>query len=627
MTVFKFNAPNATLPVQDCRNRCMFERLQNAILTMIAVGRPLEAVAARICSEAELLAPLAICSVLRVDCDGRLHPLAAPSLPFTFSGALEGLKIGPSVGSCGTAAYRKEPVSVVDIAADPLWAPYRALADSVGVKACWSSPIIGNNGTVLGTFAFYYRTTRGPTALETDIVEAFIHLCSIALERELARTEIHRLAYFDMLTGLPNRASFERAIEGTSNAPLSLLLIDIDRLKHVNDTFGHMAGDDLIRDLGQRIGASAGPGVAYRIGGDEFAVIVEGDAVMQTAAIAMQILASMVPPALCAGHALAASVTIGGVAASKVQRTPTTCRLHADLALYHAKAHDRGGLVMYSDHLGTAMARRNRTVFDVSEALCDDRIEAHYQPIVRLDTREVVGLEALCRVRLRDGSVLAAGDFFEAFEDVSIGAQITERMIAQVAGDVRSWLDQGIPFQHVGLNVSTADFQRSDLHDRIVAAFEKQKVPLKHLILEVTESVYMGESDHMVGRTVRALRAKGLLVALDDFGTGYASLTHLLRFPVDVIKIDQSFVGHLGAGGTGTAIVKGLIEIAAQLGMRIVAEGVERYDQAEQLRKLGCTLGQGYLFGCAADSRATTETLLRFAQEDPTQPRLVRVTG
>ena len=607
----------------------MFESFQNTILAMIAMGRPLDAVAKCICDEAERLAPLAICSILTVDDRGRLRPLAAPSLPTAFSDAIDGVEIGPCVGSCGTAAFRKEAVTVRNVARSPLWAAFRNLTEPLGIKACWSSPIIGNDGTVLATFAFYYRSNRGPTELERDLVSACIQLCSIALERELARAAIHRLAYFDALTDLPNRSSFEQALGQASGARFSLLLIDVDRLKHVNDTFGHQAGDDLIGEVGRRIGLNARPGTAYRMGGDEFAVIIQGAGSSQAKAVASQILSSMASPAMCGGHALAAGVTIGGVAAEHPDdRLPAVSRHHADLALYHAKDHIRGGLVMYSADLGSAIEDRSRKIRDVSDALAEERIEAHYQPIVLLSTGEVVGLEALCRLRTREGLIVGAGEFTEAVQDACIGARITGCMVAKVAADIRVWLDMGIPFQHVGLNVSAADFQRSDLEERIVSAFERERVPLKHLILEVTESVYMGESDNAVARAVKALRAKGLLVALDDFGTGYASLTHLLQFPVDIIKIDKSFVDHLEIDSSGSAIIKGLIDIAGKLKIRIVAEGVESDDQSVELRRLGCALGQGYLFGRAADASATTKMLLRFAQADPVQAApLVLATG
>ena len=159
----------------------MFESFQNTILAMIAMGRPLDAVAKCICDEAERLAPLAICSILTVDDRGRLRPLAAPSLPTAFSNAIDGVEIGPCVGSCGTAAFRKEAVTVRNVARSPLWAAFRNLTEPLGIKACWSSPIIGNDGTVLATFAFYYRSNRGPTELERDLVSACIQLCSIAL--------------------------------------------------------------------------------------------------------------------------------------------------------------------------------------------------------------------------------------------------------------------------------------------------------------------------------------------------------------------------------------------------------------------------------------------------------------
>jgi EAL domain-containing protein (putative c-di-GMP-specific phosphodiesterase class I) len=290
-------------------------------------------------------------------------------------------------------------------------------------------------------------------------------------------------------------------------------------------------------------------------------------------------------------------------------------RRNADFALYHAKETNRGGFVQYSALLATSMTRRDDAIRTVATALASGRIDAFYQPVVNLDTRAIVGVEALCRIVTENGEIMPAMAFQDATSDARIASQLTRRMLTIVASDVRKWLDLGVPFQHVGVNVSSADFHGGQLCSELAAAFESESVPLSHVILEVTESVYMNQRDHVVPRAINAMRAKGLRIALDDFGTGFASLTHLLTVPVDVIKIDKSFIHRLAPGDASTAIVEGLIGIARKLGMRVVAEGVETEDQLFQLRQFGCTLGQGYLFSKAVHRDIATDMLLRLAQE------------
>ncbi len=188
-------------------------------------------------------------------------------------------------------------------------------------------------------------------------------------------------------------------------------------------------------------------------------------------------------------------------------------------------------------------------------------------------------------------------------------------MVNIVASDVRKWLDLGIPFPHVGINVSSADFHSGRLCAQLVEAFGERNVPLEHVILEITESVYMTRQDPVVPRTIKTMRAKGLRIALDDFGTGFASLTHLYTVPVDAIKIDKSFVDRLAYGDKGAVIVEGLIGIARKLGIRVIAEGVETERQAAQLVAFGCKLGQGFLFSKAVHRDEATAMLLHLAQK------------
>ena len=596
----------------------MLIELQNSILEMIARGQTLRETVDRLCVAVERHVPGIACSVLTVDGDGCLHPLSGPSLPSSYNALIDGLSIGPLVGSCGTAAFTEKPVTVTDIETDPRWEDYKAYALPHGLRACWSTPICSSE-RVTGTFAFYYREKRGPSAVEQEIVDACVHLCAIAIERDERVQERQRLTYTDAMTGLPNRARFNKTLAELDTEPprdWGMLLVDIDNLKMVNDTFGHHAGDDLIKTVATRVAAVAANAATFRLGGDEFAIFVYGEAGDSLATIADRILAALKQPSDCGGHVVFPMATIGG-AGRQGSDDPETVRQNADFALYHAKENFRGRYVEYSPGLGTAITNRFRAIRDVNLALTEDRIDAFYQPIVRLDRGEIVGFEALCRMTTAEGKVVSAAHFHEATKDAHVAAQMTERMLMRVAADVRRWLTLGIPFQHVGINLSAADFHSGDLTKRLCDVFEATGVPLKHFILEVTESVYLGQRDHVVADEIQALRAKGLRVALDDFGTGFASLTHLLTVPVDIIKIDKSFIDRLAPGEAGTIIVEGLLGIARKLGLAVIAEGIETAAQARQLLAFGATLGQGYYFSEAVDRDVATNLLMRFARDYP----------
>ena len=594
-------------------------RLQNTILDLIARGEKLEATTDRLCREIEALLPGVICSVLRLDRSGSLHPLAAPRLPEAFSALIDGTMIGPDAGSCGSAAYFGVPVAVTDIETDPRWADFKHLILSEGLKACWSRPIMGADGAVLGTFALYFTEKRGPNAHEQAIVDDCTALCTIALERHDRVLAHERRASTDALTGLPNRAAFNVALAGLSCAEAgawALQIVDLDNLKTINDTFGHEAGDNLLQSVAIRIATTMAPDPVYRLGGDEFAVIVRApDSVIRLGDTAERILTALDEPTDCGGHMIIPRATIGCAALAAEDERAETVRQHADFALYHAKETGRGGFVLYWPGIGSAMAHRINVIRDVDTALREDRIDAYYQPIVRLDTGEIVGVEALCRLIGPDGEIVSAAAFHQATADVHVASDLTQRMLSLIAEDVRSWLKRGIPFQHVGINISSADLHRGTLYDRLHATFGAAKVPLKHVILEITESVYLGQNDPIVGRQIKALREQGLRVALDDFGTGFASLTHLLTVPIDIIKIDKSFVDRLVVGDQSAAIVEGLIQIARKLDIRVIAEGIEREDQASLLRQFGCKLGQGYLFSPAVPRDIAFQLLAGFSQK------------
>jgi diguanylate cyclase (GGDEF)-like protein len=591
-------------------------RLQTEVLEAVAQGEALPAIGRLLCKRAQQMAPGVICSILLVDETLHMRPLAAPGLPESFCKAVDGVPVGPRAGSCGTAAYRNAEVIVTDIATDPLWEDFKVLALPLGLKACWSTPIRNPAGRVIATFAFYFSETRGPSRLERDIVETCVHVCALAIEHERMREHGFRLAYYDVLTGLPNRARFNQLLDDHINgyAPFGLILLDIDHLKSVNDSIGHAAGDRLIAAVGRRLSAVT-PGVTpCRLGGDEFAILIHGcDTHVGLQKWAQRISDAATGMVEMDGQSFEAHVTMGGALFGLDGEDASTLSQNADFALYHAKQVRRGGYLAFHSGLRTQMIHRIALVRQLDQAMLEDRIEPYYQPIVNLESSEIVGLEALARLHLGD-RVVSAGEFHSALDDPRIAYELTGKMLERVARDMRVWLDAKINFQHVGVNVTTGDFLRGNLAERIIDIFGRAGVPLNHIVLEVNEAVFMGGSDNSVPHAVEALRSRGILVALDDFGTGFASLTHLLSFPVDVVKIDKSFVNRLGSDEQSETVVSGLIDIVRKLDMKIVAEGVEVPAQADALRRFGCRMGQGYLYSRPVSASQCTTLLNAFAQ-------------
>ena len=587
--------------------------LQTEILEALVMGERFEAIADLLCRRAEELAPGVTCSIVAITPDGKLATVAAPSLPPHYSDAINGLAIGPNVGSCGTAAYLGVPVEVHDVSTDPLWEPYKELILPLGLSACWSSPIKTRDGRVAATFGFYYRDKRGPNELERAIVNTCVHLFAIAIEHDEVQKRNHALAYYDQLTGLPNRRSFDDMIfeRIVARRPaFGLLVIDIDNLKIANDTMGHVVGDGLIQEVAGRLAVIV-PNTACRLGGDEFAVLVDDcRSHAELGVVAEAISQTMRDPFDCDGYTIIPQITMGGVVYGVDGKNADFLRQNADFALYHAKEIKRGGYVPFEKNLRTSIALRMSKIRTVDQALIDRRVMPYYQPVMGIAARSIQGFEALARIRLDNGDIVSAGQVQAALSDPSIAFRLTDQMLQQIAMDMRAWIDRGLSIDHIGINLSTADFHRSDLERRLSEAFEAGGVPLKHLVLEVTETVFLDGPDAKVVGVLERLRKKGVVVALDDFGTGFASLTHLVRFPVDIIKIDRSFVDRMLVDRPSRLIVELLLDLSRKLEMRVVAEGIETQAQADWLMELGCQFGQGYFFGRPVDAAATTRFLL-----------------
>jgi diguanylate cyclase (GGDEF)-like protein len=592
--------------------------IQNEILEATATGQNLATVMDLLCRRVEQLGSDIICSVLSVDENGRLHTIAAPSLPPAYSAALDGVAIGPDVGSCGTAAFRGEPVAVTDIATDPLWAPYKALALPLGIRACWSSPIKSHDNRVIGTFAFYYRNARGPSDLEQRIVSICLHLCAIAIEQEEARAKIYHLAFYDATTALPNREFFQQSVNAifadkqTSDALIAIHYLDLDDFKALNDTLGHDFGDELLREVALRLKDCMGPDdLVARLGGDEFGVLQRAaQSERDVTRLAERLVAAIDRPFELHGHTLVVRASVGcAIATTDCDPCLTTLLKHADLATHQAKRDGGGTYRMFDPAMFRCMVARRTIEQDLHRADLDAEFELFYQPVVHARTREIVGAEALVRWNHPVRGLLSPAEFIPVAEQCGLMNRLGDWIINKACCDAAGWPAQ----VRIAVNLSPIQLRRPRFMLGVVRTLHATGLPPQRLEFEITETALLGDA-----QAARALLQQfkniGIHIALDDFGTGYSSLSHLRLFPIDTIKIDRSFVNGFNVAADSTAIVTAVVRLAAELGMTTTAEGIETAEQLAQLAAVGCTHVQGYYLG-RPQARADFERLIGLHDE------------
>ena len=424
-------------------------------------------------------------------------------------------------------------------------------------------------------------------------------------DRREAEARIERLAYRDALTGLPNRALFQQSVTAAvetaarRGSKVGLLMLDLDHFKDVNDSLGHEVGDALLCSVAQRLeGAYRKTDTVARLGGDEFAVILPNingpeDLIRPTAKV-MELLRN---PLEHDGRTLSITASVGAAIYPEGDDDAAQLLKNADIALFRAKAAGRNRIVTYEPEMRYAVERRIAMLREVREGLKRNEFVLHYQPVVDIGAGPgvgpVQGFEALTRWAHPERGLLTPGAFMDAFDDQELALQFGEATLEGALRQMRQWMDAGVEFGRVAVNVSAAQFRTGRLAAMIAEKLAAWNVPAERLCIEVTENVYMGWGAAGVGEAARELHASGVQIALDDFGTGYASLTHLKSFPIDRLKIDRSFV----QSEADCAIVSAVITLGAGLGMKVIAEGVEDEHQLAFLRQAGCDQAQGYHIG------------------------------
>ncbi len=514
--------------------------------------------------------------------------------------ATDRVPIGPNVGSCGTAAYRGEPVEVTDIATDPLWKNYRDLFLPYGLRACWSSPIKGRDGKVLGTFAFYYREPRGPDMLDRQIVAACVNLCAIALDHDGAQSRILKLAYRDPQTDLPNRAAFQqRAREILENLPtsggksLAVHYIDLDDFKGVNDTLGHAVGDQLLSAVAARLRTVCQNGeFVARLGGDEFAVLqFPVTKLREIERLARKLLSCFARPFEVEERTITTSASIGIARAPADSNDFNNLLRRANVALYRAKGAGRARYCLFDEEMGRRMLARRAMEKDLRQALARNEITLHFQPIIDLASGKTICFEALARWFEPSRGLVPPSEFIPIAEEIGIIVEFGNWFLRRGCREAARWPAN----VRIAVNLSPLQLSRDDFIQQVEAALAESGLPPERLELEITESVPLIANPAMRG-VLCALKSRGISIALDDFGTGYSSLSYLRSFPFDRLKIDHSFVREIPAHGQTMAIVKAVLDLARSLNVRTTAEGIEIKPQRIWLQTQGCSEGQGYLF-------------------------------
>jgi diguanylate cyclase (GGDEF)-like protein/PAS domain S-box-containing protein len=441
-----------------------------------------------------------------------------------------------------------------------------------------------------------------------------------------AEARIADLAFKDPLTGLPNRRCFNEHLSAllAEDDPVgALVLVDLDHFKDVNDALGHDAGDALLREVGARLAATVREDdLVARLGGDEFAVILRGRRARdEVVGIAGRLTAALREPATFAGHEIHPGASLGVTTFPDDGDEPDQLLKNADIALYRSKASGRRTFCFFELSMRADAVAKLALTGEIRQALERREFGVVYQPVVGIDGRRPHGFEALLRWHHPSRGLLAPAAFLAVAEDAGLVPALGRAVLDAVVAQIAEWGRRGAMVKTVAINAAAGQLKDPEFADAVLAALDAHAVAITSLEIEITEGVLLTE-DARVETNIRRLHAAGVRIALDDFGTGFASLTHLKRFPVDVLKIDRSFVAEIDTDPDSAVIARAIVNLAHSLQMEVVAEGIETAAQLRALERLGCDFAQGYFFARPGPAPAMSAWL-----RAPARPKVAAPVG
>jgi diguanylate cyclase (GGDEF)-like protein/PAS domain S-box-containing protein len=465
--------------------------------------------------------------------------------------------------------------------------------------------------------------------VDDPAVRGYVVTLRDVAERRALEEKIHHQAFHDSLTGLANRALFEdrlmHALERSRRDPrqgASVVFIDLDDFKTVNDSLGHAAGDDLLRSFAACLAeCTRRADTVARFGGDEFAVLVEGFMAEEAAAvIADRIHAALERPIRLEQDDVYVHASVG-MASGEGATTADEVVRNADLAMYSAKADGKGRSASFVPSMHATASKRLQLTGDLRRALDAGQLSVNYQPLIRLDDGRMLGVEALLRWAHPELGPVPPAEFIPLAEESGLIVTIGSYVLNEACGQLRAWQSEhpGNHPDYVSVNLSVRQFQHEGhVVEQVRDALDRAGLDGSNLMLEITESVLMEDREPII-RDLNALRELGVRIAIDDFGTGYSALSYLREFPIDTVKMDRSFVHNLGDGSADSALVRSVVELGEALDMQIIAEGIEAQGQLESVTGLRCDIGQGYFFAPPLDPDAM-RGLLNGGEAPPAPP-------
>ncbi|MDO3378671.1 EAL domain-containing protein [Geoalkalibacter halelectricus] len=512
-------------------------------------------------------------------------------------------------GPSGRAVRLRQPVVCGHIADDPVFGSLRREAARRGLCSCISLPLLAE-GRCLGVLGIYAREVGVFDADEEQLLMELANQLAFGLlalrtraAHGAALEQVQKLAYFDALTGLPNRSMFLERLEQAlalarrEDRSMGLLFLDLDRFKDINDTLGHEGGDELLKAVAARLrGCVRQSDTVARLGGDEFVIILHSvHDQSQVEPVAKKVLDSFSQPFLINGREVYSSTSIGIALHPSDGADVDTLIRHADAAMYTAKAEGRQIYRFFSPEMNRRIQAKLLLEQHLRLAWTRGEISLHYQPQLDLKTGAVVGVEALVRWH---SPVLGAVDperFIPLAEETGMILPLGEWVLRQACRQVGSWHRAGYSGLRLAVNIAARQFRQPDFIDRVDAILAETEFDHTRLVLEMTESTVMEETEEAI-MTLTDLKVRGIGLSLDDFGTGYSSLNHLRSFPIDQIKIDRSFLSDLQSPFGQAAIIEAMIAMAHSLGLRVIAEGVEDKAQVDFLMARHCDEVQGFFW-------------------------------
>ena len=568
---------------------------------LIARGAPLRAVLLEILESIERYDPSVFASLLMLEPSSRtLHSGLGPSLPPEWLAAIDGVVIGPNVGTCGAAAWSGRLTVSENLAEDPKWAPVREKAVAAGLGHCWSMPIKSAGGEVLGTLALYGPRPRLPLPEQLAWLADWARLAGIAIERGQALGRLTHDARHDSLTGLPNRRaifeSLDEAIQRVGPEDMAaVLFIDLDGLKQLNDTLGHDHADEIIREVGERLSAAVRPGdFVGRFGGDEFIAIAEGIGDREAAShLGLGLLAAVSQPLPgFESTVVTASIGIALVHSNAVEAREVIRA--SDSAMYDAKRAGRDRVTFFEGSERMHAGRRLVLARGLRGADQRGELRLVFQPVLALPALEIVGVESLLHWTHPTLGDVSPGEFVPIAEETGAIVPIGTWVLRESCEMMARAAEPGRPLE-LSVSVSARQISNPDFALWVRQTLAHAEFPADKLGLEITETSLM-RPNAASARNLRDLDALGVGIVLDDFGTGHSSLSWLKHHPFRAIKIDGSFIGGLQATGADHAIVAALVGMAEAIDCTVTAEGVETEQQLAILQELGCPRAQGSFF-------------------------------